>query len=180
MKKTWITIVLITLMGLGAGVALAGGYGNGHHGRGMFRGHGLAMMAMGRALCRLNLSDEQQQKVHAIIEAARPEIEAHIQALRKGREQLQAMAPGQFDEATVQAIAQKQAAQMAALIVLKQKVRSQIYNVLTPKQQKQADEMRHERQKERRCMRGMFGGGTGPGGPGAHAGGRWMHEPSNH
>ena len=160
MKKTWIAIVLITVMSLGAGVALAGGPGHGHRGAGMFGGHGFAMMAqVGRALCRLNLSEEQQQKVHAIIEAAKPEMQSHVQALREGRQQLQAMAPGSFDEAAVQAIAQKQAAQIAALIVLKQKVRSQIYNILTPAQQKQADEMRQERQQERHCMQGMFGQG---------------------
>ena len=172
MKKTWIAIVLTTVMSLGAGVALAGGPGFGHHGRGMFGGHGFAMMAMGRALCRLNLTEEQQQKVHAIIEAARPQVQAHVQALREGRQQLQAMAPGSFDEAAVEAIAQKQAKEIAALIVLKQQVRSQIYNVLTPEQQKQADEMRQERQQERNCMRGMFGTGTGQG-MRMGGGGRW-------
>jgi|AMFO01.1.fsa_nt_gi P pilus assembly/Cpx signaling pathway, periplasmic inhibitor/zinc-resistance associated protein len=164
MKKKIVAAVLVLATAAGAGLAIAGGPGFGRHGRGRgLAGPRSAMARLAAVLCRLDLSQQQQDQVRAIIQAARPEILRHVQALREGRQQLRAMAPGTFDEKTVRSLAAGQAAQLADLIVLREKVRSQIYDVLTPAQQKELASMQEQRRRRMQCLRGLLGAAGGPG-----------------
>ncbi|MCG6964264.1 MAG: Spy/CpxP family protein refolding chaperone [Acidobacteria bacterium] len=146
----------------GAGLVLAGGFGGGHgHGAGMFghRGTGGMLGRMARVLHRLDLSAEQRDKVHAILDAARPQFQAHVEALRTSRQQLSDLSPAKFDEAAVRTIAESQAKEMADMIVLSQKVRAQVYALLTPEQQSKLAEMRQKMQQLRQCRESVLGTG---------------------
>lgn len=163
MKGKSLIIATAAAVALGsAGLVLAGGFGGGHghgHGAGMFghRGHGDMLGGMVRVLRRLDLSSEQRDQVHAILDAARPQFKTHADAMRAGREQLRELSPAKFDEAAVRAIAQNQAKEMTEMIVLSQKVRSQIYAVLTPEQQSKLAEMRQKMEQLRQCRKSVLG-----------------------
>lgn len=146
----------------GAGLVLAGGPGGGHgHGPGMHgrRGPGMMLGRMARVLHRLDLSAEQREKVHAMLDAVKPQFQAHAEALRTSRQQLRDLSPAKFDEAAVRAIADSQAKEMADMIVLSQKVRAQVYAVLTPAQQSKLAEMRQKMQQLRQCRESVLGDG---------------------
>lgn len=144
----------------GAGLVLAGGPGGGHgHGMHGRRGPGMMLGRMARVLHRLDLSAEQREKVHAILDAVKPQFQTHAEALRASRQQLRDLSPAKFDEAAVRAIANSQAKEMADMIVLSQKVRAQVYAVLTPAQQSKLTEMRQKMQQLRQCRESVLGSG---------------------
>jgi len=166
MKRALIITVVVAALAIGAGTVLAGGFGHGHGGPGMaaMGPHGPGMMLRGitRILHRLDLSDAQRDQVHAILEGARPQFEPHVEALRAGRDQLMSLDPAQFDEAKVRTIAEGQAKEMTEVIVLAQKVRSQVFAVLTPEQQTEAVKIRSELKERRQRMRDCMKGAGGP------------------
>jgi periplasmic protein CpxP/Spy len=143
----------------GAGLVLAGGFGGGDHGPGMrgHRGPGDVLGRMGRMLHRLDLSSEQRDQVHAILDAARPQLKTHADALRAGHQQLRDLSPAKFDEAAVRAIAANQAREMTEMIVLSQKIRAQVYAVLTPEQQAQLAQMHQKMEQLRQARESIFG-----------------------
>lgn len=113
--------------------------------RGFVRGHkgpGLRGMIMGRVARELNLTDQQKVEIKAIIEAERPRVEPLVRQLAATRRELrEATANGQFDEAQVGALASRQGQTLAQLIVEKERVKSQVYGVLTPEQRAKAAEI---------------------------------------
>ena len=98
---------------------------------------------VGRIARRLDLTDAQQTRVKAILEAERQNVAPLFAQAAKNRQQLhEATANGKFDEAQVRAIAAQQAQTMTELIVAKERVKSKIYNeVLTPEQRTKADQL---------------------------------------
>ena len=117
-----------------------------HSRRGHFAGTGLPMFAqkfLVRASVMLNLSDEQDTQIKAILEAEKPKVQPLIAELAANRKALQeATDNGAFNEAQVSAIAAKQGDTLAALIVEKERVKTQIYAVLTPEQRAKAEQFR--------------------------------------
>ena len=156
MKRRALVAAVIAVMTLGTGLVVAGGPGFGgpgeyHMGRFGRRGaHGI-LGRMARVLHQLDLSDQQRTQVRAILDSARPEFQNHMQAMRNRREQLRGAQPGQLDEAAVRAIAQQQGQEMAEMIVLGEKVRSQVYSVLTPEQKQKLADIRQRMQQRRDC-----------------------------
>ncbi len=162
MRKTALVIAAAASLTLGAAVVLAHGHGKpGMHPGGAF-GSGMVMQRITRMLHRLDLSDEQREKVHAILEAARPEFQAHMESLRAGRQELWNMDPGTFDEARVRELARARADEVVELVVLGQKVRSQVWAVLTPEQRERAAEMRSRMRERMERMRDCMGEAGGP------------------
>jgi Spy/CpxP family protein refolding chaperone len=99
-------------------------------------------MIMGRVARELNLTDQQKVEIKAIIEAERPRVEPLVRQLAATRRELrEATANGQFDEAQVGALASRQGQTLAQLIVEKERVKSQVYGVLTPEQRAKAAEI---------------------------------------
>jgi Spy/CpxP family protein refolding chaperone len=149
-KRTIIAVSIVALIAAGAASAVAWAYGvgqdasvetlvqsrlrdNRHFGR-------LVMAAVAR---RLDLTDTQKGQIHLIFTNERPVIELHLRQLMKDREALQAVAGhGPFDEAAVRAIAARQAQTLAELIVEKERIKSDVYGLLTPEQRAKADQMR--------------------------------------
>jgi Spy/CpxP family protein refolding chaperone len=155
----------------GATLALAGAPGRGHAGPGepgeaMTDGPRGVLGPLGRMLDRLDLSDEQEAKIEAILDEARPGIESLRQQLRDGREAFVAAHPPEtFDEKAIRAHAAEQAKITTELAVLSAKTRARVLAVLTPEQLAEFRAM-HERFAE-------FADEFGPGM--RHRGGHGQH-----
>jgi protein CpxP len=90
----------------------------------------------------LSLTDDQKNQIKTILTTERPRVEPLIQQLAENHQEMRrATQKGQFDEAQVRAIAQQQAQTVGELIVEKERVKSQIYSILTPEQRARADQM---------------------------------------
>jgi Spy/CpxP family protein refolding chaperone len=139
-KRIIIAISAAAVLVAGATFAFA------HSRRGHFAETGLPMFAqkfLDRASIMLGLSDEQEAKIKAILDAEKPKIQPLVAELAANRKALQeATDNGTFNEAEVKAIADKQGDTLAALIVEKERVKTQIYAVLTPEQRAKAEQFR--------------------------------------
>lgn len=87
----------------------------------------------------LNLTDAQETQIRALIDAEKPKIQPLMQQLAEAHKALNNLdADGQFNEAAVSDIANRQAATMASLVVEHERLKSQIFGVLTPEQREKA------------------------------------------
>ncbi len=153
MKKLTAAILSIVLVAMGAmfifaqdGAAQKDGKRGkrGHFGK-MKRGGGMGMMFRG-----LDLTDEQKAQMKAIRQASRETMKPIREQMKANRQKLQTLSEsGTFDEAQVQAIAAQQGALSAQMIVEKERVKSQIFNLLTPEQKAKAAEMKAQFQQKR-------------------------------
>lgn len=143
-KKIIITISVVAVLALGTIMAVAAQHQFGkHRGRGFggdpekFIEHGI-----NRAATALDLTDEQKTRIKAIMEAEKPVVQPLIQQVAAQRQELrQATSNGQFNEAQVQELATKQGQTMTQLIIAKERVKAQIFAVLTPEQRAKAEQM---------------------------------------
>ncbi len=130
--------VAVLVLAVGATVALAA------HERNEWQkdpvGHMVRHMAH-----RLDLTDAQQTQVRQIIEAERPNFQPLVQQMLAGRQQMMAAEKDGFDEAKVRAVANQQAQNIAAMIVIKERVQNKVYQILTPEQRIKFDQMRQQR-----------------------------------
>lgn len=92
----------------------------------------------------LELSEEQLSEIQAIVEEARPKIEAYAQQLREGREVYRAanQDPTVFNEGAYRAHAAAQHNIQTELGVVAGKAKADALKVLTPEQLEQLEEMR--------------------------------------
>ena len=158
--------IAFTVTGLFAGAAYAFGdkiegsmvnaMKEGRFGRGPWRG-----MFRDRIARELNLTPEQKAQIEQIIQSEKPNIRPLVQQLAEHHKQLKALGQdGNFNEAQVRAIAQQQGQTMAELIVVKERIQSRIFAVLTPEQRQKAAQMRE--QIEQRFKEHMTEGGFNP------------------
>lgn len=146
MKKRTIAILAIGILVIGAAFVLAQkAVHKGFDGHGGFRGHG----GMGMMFRGLNLTDEQKAKVKEIMETNKATFQPLMQSLRENHKKLADLtADGNFDEAKVQALAAEQGNLTAKLIVEKERVKSQVFAILTDEQKAKAAQM-GEQMKDR-------------------------------
>ncbi len=142
MHKKFLIIPAI-LMALAAGLATSAlaqrpGKGFGHHGGWMRH------MAK-----QLNLTDAQQTQIKGIMATEKTKIKPLMQQMRQNQQAQDANINGSFDENQARAFAGKQAQIMTDLIVEKQRMRSEVYAVLTPEQRQKAQQLMLERQQRR-------------------------------
>jgi Spy/CpxP family protein refolding chaperone len=98
---------------------------------------------MARVAERLGLTDAQKTEIKSILVAERPHAEPLFRQLASTRKQLRDVTGGgSFDEAQVRNLASQQAQTIAELVVTKERVKSKVYNVLTPEQRAMAEKMR--------------------------------------
>ena len=161
MKKFTIGLLVMALVSLGT--IFAFGQQNGGNDGKRMRGHhgkrgGFGMMR------GLDLTDAQKEQMKAIRQANRESTKSLRESMKANRQQLQQVtANGQFNEAQVQALAAQQSGIMAQLIVEKERVKSQIYNILTTDQKTKIAEMKtqmKERRQNRKANRGAKRGGN--------------------
>lgn len=92
----------------------------------------------------LDLTEEQKTQIKTIIETERPKVQPiAVRTLATRKALLEATGAGQFDESQVKLLADQQGKNLAALIVEKERVKSQIYTVLTPEQREKVEQLRN-------------------------------------
>lgn len=134
--------------GPGQGGPGGGAWGHGPLGPGIGPGPGDGLGFFDHMLPRLaddlGLTDEQLAEIHAILEAARPEIEGYAEQLRAGREAYREAHPDPtvFDDGAFRAHAAEQAQIQIELMVVAQRSKAEALAVLTPEQLAQLEEMR--------------------------------------
>lgn len=160
--------ILFTTLAMAAmaipGAALAQGPG-GPHGIGGpdgFGGPGLHRFEemLPELAVVLDLSDEQQAQIEAILDEELPAIETMRNQLRDAHQAFRAnQQPGTFDETALRAFAQSQSQTHVELMVAGARTMSRIQDVLTTAQQQRLEELRALRPE--RGRRGGPGAGRG-------------------
>ncbi len=151
MKKLIVAILSIVLVAMGAMFIFAQdgsgksdgkrGFGKRGHHRG---GHGAKMFR------GLDLTDEQKAQMKTIRQASKETMKPIREQMKANRQKLQTLSEsGTFDEAQVKAIAAQQGSLSAQMIVEKERVKVQMFNILTPEQKTKAAEMKAQFQQKR-------------------------------
>lgn len=123
-----------------------------HAGRGMRGGKGMGHMFRG-----LDLTDAQKEQMKAIAEASRESSKTLHDQLRANREQLAKVTEnGAFDEVQVQALAQQAGVLHAQMIVAKERVKSQMFAILTPEQKAKAAELKEQSKQRMEARKAKF------------------------
>lgn len=141
-KKT--IIIAAILMALAAGLATTA-FAQ-HRGMGFGRHNGWMLKHMVK---QLNLTEAQQTQIKSIMADEKTKTRPMMQQLRQNEQAEYANVNGSFDENQARAFANKQAQLMTDLIVEKERMRSQVYAVLTPEQRQKALQLMQERQQRR-------------------------------
>ena len=137
-------ILVAILMAVAAGLATSAFAQHRHMGFGRHKGWMLKRMTK-----QLNLTEAQQTQIKGIMAGEETKIKPLMQQLRQNEQAEQANINGTFDENQARAFAGKQAQLTADLIVEKERMRSQVYAVLTPEQRQKALQLMQERQQHR-------------------------------
>ena len=149
MKKLITAILAIVLVAMGAMFILAqtaekpeGKRGFGKKGFGKRGGH--AMMFRG-----LDLTEEQKAQMKQIRQTSKETVKPIREQMKANRQKLAELsASSNFDQAQVQAIAAQQGSLTAQMIVEREKVKSQIFQILTPEQKAKAAEIGAQRKQK--------------------------------
>jgi Spy/CpxP family protein refolding chaperone len=137
-------ILAAIFMALAAGLAATASAQ--HRGMGFGRNNGWMLKQMTR---QLDLTEAQQTQIKGIMASEKTKIKPMMQQLRQNQQAEDANINGSFDENQARAFANKQAQLMTDLIVEKERMRSQVYAVLTPEQRQKALQLMQERQQHR-------------------------------
>jgi protein CpxP len=163
MKKIIVAIIAVAIVSIGSILAIAqttdggtdkkwGKRGGHHRGGKMHRGGG------GMMFRRLDLTEDQKAQMKSIREASKTATAPLREAMKANHQKLtEATANGAFDEAQVTTIANEGAAIKAQMTVQREKVKSQMFAILTDEQKAKAAEMKatmKQRFQERRNKRG--------------------------
>ena len=120
-------------------------------------------MGMFPALGRLNLTDAQREQVKSVLDSHRDET--RTLADRSGaahRTLTLAVTSEQFDESAVRARSAEVAAVEADMAVLQARIHGEIWQLLTPDQQKHARELQTQMEQRRQDRQGGRPGGSAP------------------
>ncbi|MGE0816275.1 MAG: Spy/CpxP family protein refolding chaperone [Vicinamibacterales bacterium] len=117
-------------------------------------GPGGPMGPMLPGLRQLGLTDAQRDQIRSLMDAHKGEFEAHAQALGPARKALDdAVTAEAFDEATVRQRAADLAAVEAEGAVLRARIHSEVWALLTPDQQQKARDLKAQAEQRRGQMR---------------------------
>lgn len=159
MKKIVIGVIAMAVLATAAIFVIgqkAGGRGNG-----MGPGGGMP----GMMLRGLDLTDAQKAQVKEITDASKARIDPIREAMKANHQKLDELtANGAFDEAQVSGVANEIGNTHARMIVERERVRSQIFAILTDEQKAKAAEMRTGMKERFQNRGGRRGGDKGPGG----------------
>jgi len=135
MKKSWVVIGSASLLGLTlatSAVAL-------QEDNTWFRQRA-ANMFVNRVERELNLTDVQRGQIKTVLKTEQPTIASLVARVREQQEQLNSS--DTFDEAAVRAFAREHASTTEDVLVEREKVRTEIMQILTPDQRKEAAHIR--------------------------------------
>ncbi|MEZ5293466.1 MAG: Spy/CpxP family protein refolding chaperone [Vicinamibacterales bacterium] len=165
MTTTWKTVAGV-VAGLALVVGATSALGAREQGPGGQRGRGPGMGMRGPGgpggpmgpmlpgLRQLGLTDAQRDQIKTLMDAHKGEFEAHAQALGPARKGLDdAVTAEAFDEATVRQRAADLAAVEAEGAVLRARIHSEVWALLTPEQQQKARDLKAQAGQRRGEMR---------------------------
>ena len=152
---TMLKTILATTFLMSAGMAFAQNNDNGPGQRGQRGMQGMpAVENMMRALHRLDLSDEQQANVRAVMQDMKTEIRPLMDEMRTGHMQLRELIKAdKYDDDAVAALAAREGDRVAERMVITSRALSEVYGYLTDEQRAELEEMaalRMERRSENR------------------------------
>jgi Spy/CpxP family protein refolding chaperone len=99
-----------------------------------------------RTLKKLNLTPEQQTQVDQLTEQARPQATKIQEEMHANMQKLKAlMYSSNYDAKAVSTLANNQGQLLSQMLVLRAKLNSDIYKVLTPEQQQQLHTLMEEK-----------------------------------
>lgn len=161
MKKIIIAILATALLATGAmfvfgqTATTTEGTKAERHGK-MRKGGGHRRGGKGFAFRALDLTDAQKAQMKEIRTASRAKLSPAREAMKANRSKMNAAtANGAFDEAAVTAIAGEQATLSAQMIVERERVKSQMFAILTDAQKSKLAEMKAKRGEGRKARRAM-------------------------
>ena len=144
-----VVAALVVLIAGAAAFAFAQGPGG--------RGRGAAGGGLGIALGALNLTEAQREQVRQITEQHREEGRGTFERLRAAQAaRRQAVEVIPFDESRVRAAMQELAAVETELAVMQARLYSDVFALLTPEQQAQAQKLRAERDARMKQRQGRL------------------------
>jgi len=132
--KRFLPSLVLAIAGLGAFAASAAADGGG---AGRTHG-GFALRRFHKCLANLDLNADQKSAIHAIVTAARPNLQADMQTLRADRQKIKADVDAGADKAAIGQDVLTSHADRAKLKADAQAVRDQVLAKLSPDQQTQA------------------------------------------
>jgi P pilus assembly/Cpx signaling pathway, periplasmic inhibitor/zinc-resistance associated protein len=146
MKKFIVGILAVAIVSMGALFAIAQSTDGGKDKKwGKRGGHKMGKMHRGGGMMfrGLDLTEDQKAQMKSIREASKASTAPLREAMKANRTKLsEATANGAFDEALVTAIANEGSAIQAQMTVQREKVKSQMFSVLTAEQKAKAAEMK--------------------------------------
>jgi len=127
---------------------------NGHHQQGRHQQRGDQPMPvvehMMRAVRHLDLSDEQQESVKAIMHGLKTQERQLMKEMKAGHEQLKELIKADsYDETAVAALAEKEGSLAAERLMSASRAMSEIYGLLSDEQRVELEVMASERQARR-------------------------------
>ena len=140
-KKLFIVSAIILALAMGLAAAFAQQAGPG-------RGYGYHGWMLKKMTKELNLTEPQQAQVKNILQAEHGKMQPLMQQMRDNEKARNEAVTENFNEADARAYANKQANLNADLIVEKERVKSQIYAVLTPEQRQKAMQLLAQREQK--------------------------------
>jgi len=153
-SRLTITVFSTALLAL-AGTALAQEPGPGHFGEGPPH-HGRSMPGMPvvdmmmRAVMHLDLSDEQEDSIRAIMKSFKTDDRELMKDMRSNHEQLKELIKADtFDETAVAEIAGKEGTLTTERLILASRAMSQVYAELNDEQRAELQAMAEERKARR-------------------------------
>jgi protein CpxP len=152
-KRVLVAAGLVAALAGGTAIAVAqppqggpGVSGPGRGPRGGMRGGFGGMLP----LRGIDLTDAQRDQVRSIMESHQAEFEQVRTKLREGHRALASASNGQtVDEAAIRAASTTLAAAMADEAILRAKVRSEVFGILTAEQQQKLQERQAERRQRK-------------------------------
>src|SRR5215204_2136748 len=154
MKKALIAILALAVLAAGVIFAVGQTASKGDKGWGRRDGH---HRGAGTAFRAIGLTEDQKARLKEFRATSRTNIKPVREAIKANREKMRTLtANGAFDEAQVTALANERAGLQAKLIVERQRMRSQLFAILTDEQKAKLAEIKAkagERRRERRAAK---------------------------
>ncbi|ABF42847.1 conserved hypothetical protein [Candidatus Koribacter versatilis Ellin345] len=130
MKKIWLAVAAVVLVGVVAATAQSAG---------MLRRHGARNFWVRHIMADLDITDQQREQIKQVLKDEKPNIQALVQRAEAERVELRTM--NTFDEAKVRSVAESNSSLYVDAIVEREKVRTKIFTVLTPEQRTKVNKM---------------------------------------
>jgi len=141
------------LMSASASFAQDDGYGPGKRGQRGMQGMPAVEQLM-RAIHRLDLGDEQQAGIRAVMQEMKAEVRPIMEEMKAGHLQLKELVKAdEYDEGTVAGLAAREGDLAAERMVITSRALSEVYGYLNDEQRAELEEMatqRMERRSEKR------------------------------